>query len=82
MVLRCLQEWLTLLEDLQKLNKRMLDSQRRSKLHERGLLMFKLKNYKVISLRLRQDLDLVLPPLKLRLPAYWRRMPTRWGKSC
>ncbi|CAL1143424.1 unnamed protein product, partial [Cladocopium goreaui] len=41
------------------------------------LLMFKLKNYKVISLRLRQDLDLVLPPLKLRLPAYWRRMPTR-----
>jgi|OrbCmetagenome_4_1107370.scaffolds.fasta_scaffold30043_3 hypothetical protein len=44
--------------------------------------MFKLKNYKVISLRLRQDLDLVLPPLKLRLPAYWRRMPTRWGKSC
>ena len=50
-----------LLEHLLKLIKRMLEFQRCPKLHERGLLMFKLKNYKTISLRLKQDPDLVLP---------------------
>ena len=50
-----------LLEDLLKLIKRMLEFQICPKLHERGLLMFKLKNYKTISLRLKQDPDLVLP---------------------